>query len=379
MSDTEFPTIQDIVLAAKQKLQNATWEFVTYGSETETTLKRNRHGLDSLAFLPRVMRDVSEVDPSTTLLGMKLRIPVVLAPVGSIALLDPGGALTAAKAVESFGTMHIVSGFADPGFEAVAKGSKGMLAYALHPRAEYPFLDDLVDKVKACGYRAIVFVSEGAYYSRRERDLMSGIATKAKRAKPYAAFLHQQKEERAAGKTPSKEGLLGTMGDWKMFERVKARSGLPMILKGVTTAADARLAVQHGADVIYVSNHGGRAIDHGRASIDALPEIVDAVQGKCEVIVDGGFVRGSDALKAICLGAKAVAIGRLQSWALAAGGGAGLIRALELLEEEIIVSMGLLGVNHLSELNRDYVCPGKPVAPPHPLSAFPVVMERLGY
>ena len=376
---SEFPTLQDLVWAARQKLPSAVWEFVTFGTESETTVRRNRHSLDSVAFINRVMRDVSEVDTTTSLLGVKLRIPVVFAPVGSIALLDPGGALTAAKVAEEFEIMHVVSGFADPGYKAVAEGikDKSRIVYALHPRAEQPFLDDLVDGVKAAGYKAIAFVSEGAYYSRRERDLMSGLATKSKRSRTYASYLQQMRDERAAGKTASKEGLLGTMITWEMLERVKSRSGLPLILKGVTNAQDARLAMEHGVDVIYVSNHGGRSLDHARGTIQSLPDVVDAVKGKADIIVDGGFVRGSDVLKAIAMGAKAVSMGRMQSWALAAAGSAGLTRMLEILEEEIIVSMGLLGVTKLSQLNRDYVTPTHPVTQPHPLSAFPVVMERI--
>jgi len=372
-----FPTLQDLVWAAREKLPTAVWEFVTFGTETETTLRRNRRALDSLAFLPRIMRDVSDVDPATTLLNVKLRIPVLLAPVGSIALLEKSGAVAAAKAAETFGTMHIVSGFAAPGFEAVAGATKAPLVYALHPRADEAFLDDLVDRVAASGYKAIAFVSEAAYYSRRERDLMNNLETAAKRTRSYASYLGQQREERARGARPSREGLLGTVITWEMLERVKRRSGLPLILKGVTTAVDARLALEHGVDVIYISNHGGRAIDHGRGTIQALPEIVAAVKGKLDVIIDGGFVRGTDVLKAIALGAKAVCMGRMQSWALAAGGEAGLMRMLEILEEEIIVTMGLLGVTRLDQLSPDFVTPVEPVVPAHPLSAFPVVMERI--
>jgi glycolate oxidase len=377
MEMPEFPTLQDLVWAAREKLPRPVWDFVTFGTETETTLLRNRRSLDSLAFLPRIMRDVSEVDPSTTLLGINLRIPVLLAPIGSIALLDPAGALASAKAAEEFGTVSIVSGYSAPGHESVAKESRAPLFYGLHPRADPRFIDDLVDAVKAEGYKAIVFVSEAAYYSRRERDLMSGVATAAKRSRSYASYLHQQRTERAAGGQASKDGLLGTMITWDMLVRIKERSGLPIVLKGVTTAHDATLAVEHGVDVIYVSNHGGRAIDHGRGTIQALPEIVEAVDARAEVIIDGGFVRGTDVLKALTLGARAVAMGRMQSWALAAGGAAGLLRMLEILEEEIIVTMGLLGANRVSELGASFLQPAEPVVSPHPLSAFPVVMERI--
>ncbi|WP_342643333.1 alpha-hydroxy acid oxidase [Rhodoligotrophos ferricapiens] len=374
---SEFPTLQDIVWAAREMLPRPVWDFVTFGTETETTLRRNRQSLDSLAFVPRVMRDVSDVDPSTEFLGMKLRIPVMLAPVGSIALLDPAGAVAAARTAQAFGILQIVSGFAAPDYAVVARECPGPLIYALHPRAEQPFLDDLVAGVVAAGYRAIAFVSEAAYYSRRERDLMSAVQTAAKRTRSYASYLAQQRDELLQGKTPSKEGLLGTINSWEMLERVKERSKLPIILKGVMSAADARLAVQHGVDVIYVSNHGGRALDHGRGTAQVLAEIVAEVNGRAQIIIDGGFVRGTDVLKAIALGAQAVCMGRMQSWALAAGGMAGLMRMLEILEEEIIIAMGLLGVNRLSELTPDFVQKAEPVAAPHPLSAFPVVMERI--
>ncbi|HEV2546433.1 MAG TPA: alpha-hydroxy acid oxidase [Stellaceae bacterium] len=373
----EFPTLQDLVWTARQKLPRPVWDFVTFGTETETTLRRNRRSLDSLAFMPRIMRDVSEVNPGSTLLGIALRIPVLLAPIGSIGLLDPAGARAAAKAAEEFGTVDIVSGFAAPDPGVVVEDCRAPLFYALHPRADQRFVDDLVDRVKAGGYKAIVFVSEAAYYSRRERDLMSGVATAAKRTRSYASYLQQQREERAAARLPSKEGLLGTIITWDMLARVKERSGLPLILKGVTTASDARLAIQHGVDGIYISNHGGRAIDHGRGTIQALPEIAEALDGQAEIIIDGGFVRGTDVLKALALGACAVAMGRMQSWALAAGGTAGLLRMLEILEEEIIVTMGLLGVNRLEELEPSFLASTDPVAPAHPLSAFPVVMERI--
>ncbi|MFO0995226.1 MAG: alpha-hydroxy acid oxidase [Alphaproteobacteria bacterium] len=375
----DFPTLQDIVLAAKAKLPNATWDFVTFGSESETTVRRNRHALDSLAFRPRVLRDVMEIDTTTNLLGVPLRIPVMMAPVGSLHLLDPGAAVTVARAAAEFGTMPIISGFADPGFEQVAEAVKTPLAYALHPRADMAFMDDLVDRVKAHGYRAIVYVSEGAYYSRRERDLMSGIQTKAKRSRTYASYQQQLREERAKapGKAPSYEGLLGAGGTWALVDRIKSRSGLPLVLKGITTAEDARLAAEHGVDVVYVSNHGGRSLDHARGTIQTLPEIKAAVGEKAKVIIDGGFVRGTDVLKAISLGASAVCMGRMQAWAVAAGGQAGLVRALEILEEEIIVNMGLLGVTKLEQLAPSYVAPVEPVGPPHPLSAFPVALERI--
>jgi glycolate oxidase len=142
-------------------------------------------------------------------------------------------------------------------------------------------------------------------------------------------------------------------------------------LKGVATAEDAALAVQHGVSAVYISNHGGRQLDHGRGTVEMLPEIVSAVGGKAEIVLDGGITRGSDVLKALALGAKAVAIGKLQGWGLGAAGQEGLVRVLQLLEHEIVTSMGLLGVNRVDQLKPDYLCKTQPIGPSHEMSAFP--------
>jgi isopentenyl diphosphate isomerase/L-lactate dehydrogenase-like FMN-dependent dehydrogenase len=157
---------------------------------------------------------------------------------------------------------------------------------------------------------------------------------------------------------------------WETLDAIKAIAGLPFILKGVATAEDAVIAVEHGANTIYVSNHGGRQLDHGRATIDMLPEIVQAVGGGAQIIIDGGIVRGSDVLKAIALGATAVAIGKLQGWGLAAAGQLGLVRVLELMESEITTSMALLGVTQINQLTPAYLCPVQPLGATHEMSAF---------
>jgi glycolate oxidase len=157
---------------------------------------------------------------------------------------------------------------------------------------------------------------------------------------------------------------------WEMADAIKKIAGMPLIIKGIATAEDAKLAVEHGVDVIYVSNHGGRQLDHGRGTIDTLPEIVEAAGGKADIILDGGVTRGTDIVKALALGAKAVTIGKLQGWGLGAGGAAGLVRVLELLEEELVVDMALLGVTRVHQITPAYVSKAAPVTFPHEMSAF---------
>lgn len=374
---SQFTTTQDIVWEAKQNLPSDVWDYVTYGTETETTVRRNRLALDSLALLPRVMRDVSRINPASRFLGQSLRIPVILAPIGSLTLFDPDGGLAPAEVARDFGIMHILSGYAAPGYQAVGKCAPESTFYALHPRPGLPPLGDLAKSVAEAGFKAIVLVSETVFYTRRERDLMSKVKTAFRVEELYSSLLRNAREMPGEQQI-TVEGLAGARMSWPMIADLKAHSGLNVIVKGIMSAEDARLAVEHGADAIYVSNHGGRALDHAPATIQMLPAIAAAVQGRVDIIVDGGFVRGTDILKAISLGATAVGLGKLQAWALAAGGREGLYRLLELLEEEIVIAMALLGVNSLSELTSDCLQALAPVGNSHPLAAFPVVMERLG-
>jgi isopentenyl diphosphate isomerase/L-lactate dehydrogenase-like FMN-dependent dehydrogenase len=208
----------------------------------------------------------------------------------------------------------------------------------------------LLTRVKNAGYRALCLTVDTAYYGRRERQMMDRWLPPSRRLSGY--------EHRAAL-------------TWKTMDSLKEFAGLPFILKGVATAEDAALAVEHGVSAIYVSNHGGRQLDHNRGTIEMLPEIVEAVDGKAEVVLDGGIMRGSDVLKALALGAKAVAIGKLQGWGLGAAGKEGLVRVLELLESEMITTMGLLGITRVDQLKPAYLCKTQPIGPTHEMSAFP--------
>ena len=157
---------------------------------------------------------------------------------------------------------------------------------------------------------------------------------------------------------------------WEVADAIKKIAGMPLIIKGIATAEDAKLAVDHGVDVIYISNHGGRQLDHGLGTIDTLPEIAAAVAGKAEIVLDGGVTRGTDVVKALALGANAVTIGKLQGWGLGAGGKDGLVKVLELLEEEIVVDMALMGVTRIDQITSKYVCKAPPVTFAHEMSAF---------
>jgi glycolate oxidase len=210
--------------------------------------------------------------------------------------------------------------------------------------------EDILGRVKDAGYVALALTVDVAHYSRRERPMMTRYQPPTRRVAPDRRHL--------ASLT------------WETMDRIRDIAGLPFMLKGVQTAEDAEIAVQHGVDVIWVSNHGGRQIDHGLGSMDTLPEIVQAVQGRARIILDGGVQRGTDILKAVALGADAVALGRLQAWGLAAGGPEGIVRMLEILEDELVCAMGLIGVTSIDQLTPQYVCKAEPVTLPHEMSGW---------
>jgi len=346
----DFVTNQEIIAAAREKLDPHAWIYLTGGAESETTMRRNRLGLDSLALRPRVLVDVSNIDTSATFLGHKLKIPVLLAPIGSLQILTPEGAVAVAKAAAEFGTVNFVSSVTQPGLEDVAAATRAPKIFQLYVQGDMKWVEDLLARVKRAGYSALCLTVDTAIYGRRERQMMDRFLPPSRRQTGY--------EHRA------------TL-TWETMDAIKEIAGLPFILKGVATAEDAALAVAHGVSAVYVSNHGGRQLDHGRGTIEMLPEIAAAVGKRAEIVLDGGILRGTDVVKALALGANAVAIGKLQGWGLGAGGKDGLLRVLEILENEIQVAMGLLGVTRVDQLAPSYVCPGAPVAFAHEMSAFP--------
>jgi glycolate oxidase len=349
----EFLTLQEVVAAARRKLQPGPWSYLVGGAETETTVRRNRQALDSLAFRPRVLRDVSRIDSRSAFFGRPARLPLLLAPIGGLESLVEGGAAAAARASAQFGVPQMLSSVCKPGLEETAAAAQTTRFFQLYVRGDDAWTDDFVRRARDHGYSAFCLTVDVAMYSRRERDLIGRFI------KPWRAT--------AGDGAAFQSGL-----SWTQVKRYKDKfPDFPLIIKGIATAEDARMALEHGVDVIYVSNHGGRQLDHGLGSVAVLPEVLKEVNGKVPVWVDGGFMRGTDIVKAMALGAAAVGIGRLCGLGLAAAGVPGLVRTLELLEDEVRIALGLLGATSYAELKPAHLAAAAPAGEPGVFSAFP--------
>jgi isopentenyl diphosphate isomerase/L-lactate dehydrogenase-like FMN-dependent dehydrogenase len=353
--EERFQTLHEIAKAARANLAAGPWDYLVGGTETETSVKRNRQAIEAVAFRPRVLRDVSKVDPSSTLFGRPVRLPVMLAPIGSIESFTPGGAATAAKGSAEFGVPQMLSSACNPGLEATAAAADNFRIFQLYVRGDDAFVDSHVMRAREHGYAAFCLTVDSAWYSRRERDLSRRFV------KPWRQGATGMEYQAALS--------------WDQVKRFKDRHDVPLILKGIATSEDAAIACDHGVEGVYVSNHGGRQLDHGRGTLEVLPEVVKAVGGRAIIFVDGGFLRGTDVVKALAAGAQCVGLGRLACFGLAAAGAAGLVRALELLEEEVRICLGLLGVTRPSELDGSYLHAASPVGLPHVTSAFPLLHE----
>ena len=347
--ESQFPTNEEIIRAAKRNMNQAGWDYLVGGTETETSMRRNRLSLDKKGFRPRILVDVSNLDTSTTLLGYPMQIPVILAPIGGLVRIHPNGPVEATKSANEFGVIHTLSSVSGAELETVASDNNSTKFFQMYIQGDWDWIKALIDRVKKADFKGLALTVDNARYSLRERPLKYGTTP--------------------PGLSPRTPGP-GAAATWELMDKIKDYSGLPFMVKGIATPEDARIAVDHGVEVIWISNHGGRGLDHGLGTLDMLEAIVPEVTGKAELIVDGSILRGSDVVKAVALGANAVSIGKLQGWGLAAGGAAGLTRTLQIMEEEIISAMALLGVTRVDQLNKDYITSAEPVAPPHEYSTW---------
>ncbi len=336
-----FVTLPEIHRAARARLPRTSYDFGAGGTETETTLRRNRRSLRRLAIRQDVLVDVRQVDLSTSLLGVPLSWPVVIAPMGGLVLFHPEGDAEMARGAAKADTLQFLSGATGWSVEAVAAASPGLKMFQLYHMGDRAWVADLLARVEASGYLCVCLTVDVQVYSRRERDIT-------------ARFSPREAMSKAPNPRPPDSEYPARL-TWADVEWLRKTTRLPIGLKGIMTTRDARRAVDAGVELIWVSNHGGRQLDATQASIDALPAVADTVAGAASIIVDGGFARGTDVIKGLAWGANAVAVGRTALWGLAADGAAGVACTMDILRREIRTSMALAGQTSVRGLTRDVV------------------------
>jgi isopentenyl diphosphate isomerase/L-lactate dehydrogenase-like FMN-dependent dehydrogenase len=324
--------------AAAAKVDPAVWCYFEGGAGDEVTLRANVAALRRWQLRPRMLVDVADVRLETTLLGTAVSMPLGIAPFALQQLLDPEAERATSRAAASLRvlmTVPTLTSFRHDELQAAAGGPNWLQLYVQRDRALT--LEHLAEAREA-GYSAVVLTVDLPHIGRRERDLRLGFSVPAELPLHYGTLVD-----------------VDPTLTWRDLEWIRTATGLPLVLKGILTHEDTALAVEHGVDAVWVSNHGGRQLDGVAASIDALPEVVEAAEGRCEVFVDGGFRRGEDVVKALALGARAAFVARPIAAGLALGGEGGVARVLELLRDEIRLALGLLGCTRADDVARTHV------------------------
>ena len=341
--------------AARARLTREAYDYYAGGANDEITLRRNREAWSEMVLHYPVLRDVSSRDTSTMILGEKISFPVMVAPTAFHRMACAQGECAAARAAGRAGTVMVVSTLSTATIEDIAHAAGGPLWFQLYVYKDRGATTALIERAEAAGYRALVLTVDAQIWGRREADVRNNF--KLPPGFSVANLADYAKEMFPSGLPGSGlaayvSQMLDPSLSWKDLAWLRGQTKLPILLKGIVRADDARLAVEHGADGIIVSNHGGRQLDTAPATIEALPRVVEAVEGKIPVLIDGGVRRGTDVVKALALGAQAALIGRPILWGLAADGENGAFRVLELLKAEFDLAMALCGARAVGEIDQ---------------------------
>ena len=378
--------IGDFRRLAKKRLPAVVFAYIDGGAEDEVTLRENCAAFGDITFRPRQCVAVPSCDLRTTVLGTTFELPFLLAPVGFCRMFYPTGELHAARAANAAGTAYILSTFSGTRLEEVREGTRGPLWFQLYVPGGRAVAEATIARAKAAGYTALVITIDTPVSGMRERDFRHGVRPLLQGdfwgSVPYAwQFVTRPRwvldyladgrprvfpnvELPGKGAMPCGDvGVLleSTIVTWDDLRWMRDAWQGPIVVKGVHTGDDARRAIDAGAQAVVVSNHGGRQLDGVPATLRALPEVLDAVNGRIEVLMDGGIRRGSDIVKALCLGARAVLIGRAYAWALGAAGGPGVSRAIEILRTDLVRTMRLLGCPSVNSLDASCVDRPRPI------------------
>ncbi len=341
----ELTSALDFEAVAFSKLPRQAYNYTAYGTDGEFTLRRNREAFDWVQLLPG-LTPAPKPDTSLTLFGTSLNYPILISPTaGHLQLHPQGEAATHLGATNAANTPMIISNNASLPVEQIASAANGPLWFQLYPREDLVATREILEKAQAAGCKAVVVTidQQASEYERELHDRhLSPVVTRRAPARATPTNPYRIRDRR----------LWYT---WKYFDQIRDMIKVPMLAKGILTAEDARLCLEHGIDGVYVSNHGGRSLDYGPATLEVLPEIVDAVGGRVPVVFDSGIRRGADVLKALALGARAVCLGRVPRWGLGAYGAPGVQRALEIVQSELLQAMMATGRPTLASVDRTLV------------------------
>ncbi|HEU5368321.1 MAG TPA: alpha-hydroxy acid oxidase [Ktedonobacterales bacterium] len=357
---TEWVNLLELEALARQRMTPMAFDYYAGGAEDEVTLRENRAAFARIALRPRVLVDVSVIDTGATALGQPVAAPILVAPTAMHRLGHPEGELATVRGAGAAETLMVVSTLATTSLEDVAAAAGGPLWFQLYAVKDREITRALVERARAAGYQALCVTVDTPHSGRRERDVRNRFALPpgielANFSGPEMRMMPQQGSGSALTTYVMK--LMDVILTWDDIAWLQSFAGMPILLKGILTAEDARLAVEHGAAGIIVSNHGGRQLDTAVASIRALPEVVEAAAGRAEVYLDGGVRRGTDVLKALALGARAVLIGRPILWGLTLDGADGVARVLRMLRHELEEAMVLAGRPTLASIDRSLLYP----------------------
>jgi isopentenyl diphosphate isomerase/L-lactate dehydrogenase-like FMN-dependent dehydrogenase len=371
--------IQDVRRAAKRRIPRVCFDYIDGGADDEVTMRANEGAYGDWVLRPRYLRDVSERDQSTTVLGHAVETPVLLSAAGLLRVAHRTGELGAARAAASHGTIFTLTSNSSVSIERVAEGTPpGLLWFQLYVARDRGRNVDMLQRAKASGYSALVVTIDVPLAGKKERDIKNGFKIPLKPTLPLALdFVRHPRwvkdylregpvsfanfSDLATGNNPAdlfkqiNQVLSHPAATFDDLAWLREQWDGPLVVKGIMTGEDTKRSIEVGADGVQVSNHGGRQLDGVAATLDVLPEIVEAASGRAEVLIDGGARRGIDVLRALALGAKAVLIGRPYVYGLAAAGEDGVSKVLEIYKREIDIALGLTGCTSVAELNRDSI------------------------
>ncbi|TYH53366.1 hypothetical protein ES332_D09G095900v1 [Gossypium tomentosum] len=349
--------VSEYEVIAKEKLPKMVYDYYASGAEDQWTLKENRNAFSRILFRPRILIDVSKIDMMTTILGFRISMPIMVAPTGMQKMAHPEGECATARAASDAGTIMILSSYANSSVEEVASTGSGIRFFQLYVHKDRNLVAQLVRRAERAGFKAIALTADTPRLGRREADIKNRFTLP-----PYLTLKNFEGLDLGKIDKTDDSGLASYVANqidqslsWKDVKWLQTITSLPILVKGVLTAEDTKLAIEAGAAGIIVSNHGARQLDYVPATIMALEEVVKAAQGKVPVFLDGGVRRGTDVFKALALGASGIFIGRPVVFALAVDGEAGVRKVLQMLHDELELTMALSGCRSLKEITRNHV------------------------